>query len=57
LAWWRSAGQLAEDQEVVLSRLREEVERMDPKKPSRAVSLYGKYSTQKKFEEMLQHAV
>jgi hypothetical protein len=29
---------------------------MDPKKLSRAVSLYGKYSTQKKFQEMLQHA-
>jgi len=29
---------------------------MNPKKLSRAVSLYGKYSTQKKFQEMLQHA-
>ena len=29
---------------------------IDPKKLSRAVSLYGKYSTQKKFQEMLQHA-
>jgi hypothetical protein len=27
-----------------------------PKKLSRAVSLYGKYSTQKKFQEMQQHA-
>jgi hypothetical protein len=29
---------------------------MDPKKLSRAVSLYGKNSTQKKFQKMLHHA-
>jgi hypothetical protein len=29
---------------------------MDLKKLSGAVSLYGKYFTQKKFQEMLQHA-
>jgi hypothetical protein len=29
---------------------------MDLKKFSRAVSLYGKYSTQKKFQKTLQHA-
>jgi hypothetical protein len=49
-------GQLAEDQEAVLSRVHERVKEMDPRKLSRAVSLYGKYSTQKKFQEMLQHA-
>jgi len=48
--------QLAEDHEAVLSRVREKVKEMDSKKLSRAVSLYGKYSTQKKFQEMLQHA-
>jgi hypothetical protein len=49
-------GDLAEDQDAVLSRVREKAKEMDPKKLSRAVSLYGKYSTQKKFQEMLQHA-
>jgi hypothetical protein len=49
-------GDLAEDREAVLSRVREKAKEMDPKKLSRAVSLYGKYSTQKKFQEMLQHA-
>ena len=39
-----------------LSRLREKAKEMDPRKLSRAVSLYGKYSTQKKFQEMLHHA-
>ena len=48
--------QLAEDHEAVLSRVRERVKEMDSKKLSRAVSLYGKYSTQKKFQEMLQYA-
>lgn len=48
--------QLAEDREVVLSRVREKAKEMPPKKLSRAVSLYGKYSTQKKFQEMLQRA-
>src|SRR5271169_965031 len=49
-------SKLAEDQEAVLSRVRERAKEMDPKKLLRAVSLYGKYSTQKKFQEMLQHA-
>jgi hypothetical protein len=45
-----------EDRDTVLSRIREKTKQMDPRKLSRAVSLYGKYSTQKKFQEMLQHA-
>src|SRR5450432_190207 len=49
--------QLAEDQDAVLSRVREKAKEMDSRKLSRAVSLYGKYSTQKKFQEMLQHVV
>src|SRR5580704_5359310 len=47
---------LAEDQDAVLSRVRERAKEMNSRKLSRAVSLYGKYSTQKKFQEMLQHA-
>ena len=47
--------QLAEDHEAVYLRVRERAKEMNPKKLSRAVSLYGKYSTQKKFQEMLQH--
>jgi hypothetical protein len=47
--------QLAEDHELVLSRVREKVKEMNPKKLSRAASQYGKVSTQKKFQEMLQH--
>ena len=50
-------GRLAEDRDAVLSRVREKTKEMGPKKLSRAVSLYGKYSTQKKFQEILQHAV
>jgi hypothetical protein len=46
--------QLAEERDQVLSRVREKAKEMDPKKLSRAVSLYGKYSTQKKFHEMLE---
>jgi hypothetical protein len=49
-------GVLAEDRDAVLSRIREKAKEMDPKKLSRAVSLYGKYSTQKKFQRMVQHA-
>ena len=49
-------GDLAEDRDAVLSRVREKAKEMNSKKLSRAVSLYGKYSTQKKFQEMLQHA-
>jgi hypothetical protein len=47
---------LAEDQDAVLSRVRERAKKMDPRKLSRAVSLYGKHSTQKKFWEMLHDA-
>lgn len=49
--------QLAEDHEAVLSRVREKAQEMDSRKLSRAVSLYGKSSTQKKFETLLEHAV
>jgi hypothetical protein len=49
-------GVLAEDRDSVLSRIRQKAKEMDPKKLSRAVSLYGKYSTQKNFQMMLQHA-
>ena len=48
--------QVAEDQDALLSRVREKAKEMDPRKLSRAVSLYGKYSTQKKFQEMLHAA-
>jgi hypothetical protein len=48
--------QLAEDREAVLGRVSTRAKEMDPRKLSRAVSLYGKYATQKKFQEMLQHA-
>jgi hypothetical protein len=49
--------QLAEDRDAILSRVLEKAKEMNPKKLSRAVSLYGKYSTQKKFQEMLQYVV
>ena len=49
--------QLAEDRDAVLSRVREKTKEMNPKKLSRAVAMYGKYPPQKKFQEMLQHAV
>src|SRR6267378_1732181 len=49
-------GDLAEDRDAVLSRVRERAKEMEPRKLSRAVSFYGKYSTQKKFREMLQYA-
>jgi hypothetical protein len=48
-------GDLAEDRDTVLSRVREKAKQMNPKKLSRAVSLYGKYSTQKTFQEMLHY--
>jgi hypothetical protein len=44
--------QLAEDQDAVLSRVREKAKEMDPRKLLRAVSLYGKYSTRKRFREI-----
>jgi hypothetical protein len=46
---------LADDRDQILSRVRKKAKKMDAKKLSRAVSLYGKYSTQKKFREMLEH--
>jgi hypothetical protein len=49
-------GVLAEDRDAVLSRIRQKAKEMDPRKLSRAVSLYGKYSTQKQFKKMLQDA-
>jgi hypothetical protein len=49
-------GELAEDRDAILSRVRERAKEMDPRKLSRAVSRYGKCSTQKKFREMLQSA-
>src|SRR5208282_3485925 len=49
-------GELAEDRDAILSRVRERAKGMDPRRLSRAVSLYGKRSTQKKFREMLRSA-
>jgi hypothetical protein len=49
-------GVLAEDRDAVLSRIREKAKEMDPTKLSRAISLYGKYSTRKKFRQMLRQA-
>jgi hypothetical protein len=49
-------GVLAEDRDAVLLRIREKAKEMDPKKLSRAVSLYGKYSTKKTLRKMLQQA-
>jgi hypothetical protein len=48
--------QLAEDRDKVLLRVSEKAREMDQRKLLRAVSLYGKYSTQKKFQEMLPNA-
>lgn len=48
--------QLAEDRGAIFSRVREKAKEMDPKRLSRAVSLYGEYSTQKKFQKMLLYA-
>jgi hypothetical protein len=45
--------QLGEDRDHVLSRVGHKAKTMDAKKLARAVSLYGKYSTKKKFREML----
>ena len=44
---------LAEDQDAVLSRVQEKAREMDARKLARAVSLYGKSSTRKRFREML----
>ena len=45
--------QLAEDHDLVLSRVRERSAQMDHRRLSRAATLYGNYSTQKKFKEFL----
>jgi hypothetical protein len=47
---------LPEDRHAVFSRVGEKAREMDQRKLSRAVSLYGKHSTQKKFHEMRRHA-
>jgi hypothetical protein len=46
-------GQLAEDQDSVLSRVRERIKAMDPKKLSRSISRYGKHSTKKQFKRLV----
>jgi hypothetical protein len=48
--------QLAEDREPVLTRVAQKAREMDPRKLGRAVSLYGKHSTQKKFKAILPNA-
>lgn len=45
---------LAEDQDAVLSRVRERAKAMDRKKLSRAISLYGKIPIRKWFKRILQ---
>ena len=47
---------LAEDQDAVLSRVRERAKAMDRKKLSRAISLYGKIPIRKWFKRILQHS-
>jgi len=49
-------GRLAEDQDDVLSRVKERSAQMDHRRLSRAVTLYGNCATQKKFREFLAHA-
>jgi uroporphyrinogen-III synthase len=44
---------LAADRDAVLFRVGKKAKEMDAKKLARAVSLYGKYSTRKKFREIL----
>lgn len=48
--------QLAEDRDSVLVRVSQKAREMDSRKLWRAVSLYGKYATQKKFQEFVPHA-
>lgn len=48
--------QLAEDQDAVLSQVRERTKTMDPKKLSQAISRYGKYSAQKWFKTISQRS-
>ena len=48
--------QLAEDQDAVLPRVRERAKAMDTKKLSRAISRYGKYSTQRWFKTISKHS-
>ena len=46
---------LAEDQEEVLKKCKVKAVQMDQKKLSKAVSLYGNYSTRKWFQAVLSH--
>ena len=46
---------LAEDSEALMARVRAKAAEMDHRRLSRAVSLFGNYSTQKKFQEFLSH--
>jgi hypothetical protein len=48
--------QLAEDQDAVLPHVRERVKAMDTKKLSRAISRYGKYSTQRWFKTVVKRS-
>jgi len=47
---------LAEDQQTVLAKAKEKAKQMDQRRLSKAVSLYGSYSTRKWFAEALNHA-
>lgn len=49
-------AQLAEDQDAILSRVRERAKTMDRRKLSRAISLYGKTLTQRWFKRILEHS-
>ena len=44
--------QLAEDRDAVMARVRESASRMDSRKLSRAVSLYGNYSSQRWWKSL-----
>ncbi len=47
---------LAEDREALMARVKAKAAEMDHKRLSKAVSLFGNCSTQKKFREFLNHA-
>jgi len=49
-------AQLSEDQDAILSHVRERAKTMDSRKLSRAISLYGKILTQRWFKKILQHS-
>lgn len=48
--------QLAEDRDAVLPRVRARAKAMDTRKLARAISRYGKYSTQRWFKTIYQHS-